>query len=96
MERTGLSFDGHGINDVDSYGSRIATLSDSYKHTTAGEHYGRLFAAAPDMLEALTAIQARLHGEWDNPALVKFGPLGDSLGDVNAIVRAAIAKAEGK
>lgn len=31
--------------------------------------------------EALSAIKARIDGEWDNPALVKFGPLSTSVND---------------
>ena len=56
----------------------------------------RLIAAAPDMLEALTAAKARINGEWDNPSLVKFGPLGTETDDVLTILSTAIVKAEGK
>ncbi|WPZ36728.1 hypothetical protein T8K17_11340 [Thalassobaculum sp. OXR-137] len=30
---------------------------------------------------ALTAIRARIRGEWDNPKLVFFGPLSPDVGD---------------
>lgn len=57
----------------------------------------RLVAAAPEMFESLIAIWARLTGEFDNPALVAYGPLSsDSKDDVIDIARKAIAKAEGK
>lgn len=54
----------------------------------------RTATAAPELLEALEAILARLNGEYDHPSLVKFGPLdinGDA--DVTALAEAAIAKA---
>lgn len=49
-----LSFDGKGINDMRAeYKPRIATFSESY-----GEEFGNLFAAAPELLEALTAMRS--------------------------------------
>ena len=47
------------------------------------------------MKEALRAIQARIVGEFDNPALVAFGPLTSPDLDIYAIAGAAIAAAEG-
>lgn len=45
--------------------------------------------------EALEAIQARINGEWDNPALVKLGPLfPDAISDIERIVEQAIAKTQ--
>ena len=39
----------------------------------------------------LQAIQARINGEWDNPALLAFGPLSeDSNADVLAMVQKAL------
>ena len=39
--------------------------------------------------EAVEAILARIRGEYDNPALVKFGPLSDDLtDDIEAIADA--------
>ena len=56
----------------------------------------RLIAAAPDLLEALNAIFARINGEWDNPALVSFGELSiNSDFDILRIANHAIRKAEG-
>ena len=52
--------------------------------------------AAPAMLEALRAIQARTVGEFDNPALVAFGPLTSPDLDIYAIAGAALAAAEGE
>ncbi len=57
----------------------------------------RLIAAAPDLLAALEAIEARISGTYDNPALMAFGPLSiDTEADCSAIARAAIAKARGQ
>lgn len=57
----------------------------------------RLIAAAPDLLAALEAIEARISGTYDNPALMDFGPLSiDAEADCSAIARAAIAKARGQ
>lgn len=56
----------------------------------------RLIAAAPDLLEALEAIRARIAGEFDNPALVKFGGLRDINEDVNTLAATTIAKATEK
>ena len=55
-----------------------------------------LITAAPKLLEALQAIYARLQGEYDHPALVKYGLLlTDSDEDILNIAGAAIEEAEG-
>lgn len=36
---------------------------------------GIALAQATRYLKALCAIRARIQGEWDNPALMSFGPL---------------------
>lgn len=74
-----LSYDGCGINDLRSeYAPRIATFVSA----DAGEHFGKLFAAAPDLLEALEITL--------NEAEDQCGQLDvDTLG----ILRDAIAKA---
>ncbi len=42
---------------------------------------------------ALEAIQARINGEWDHPALVSFGPLmTNSWADVAEIIRTTLAE----
>lgn len=47
------------------------------------------------LLGALEAIRARIHGEFDNPALVRWGALRiDSIDDILAIATSAIAEAE--
>jgi len=45
-------------------------------------------------IEALQAIWARIQGEFDHPALVKFGPLGMLDGDIGTISSEALAKLE--
>jgi hypothetical protein len=56
-----------------------------------------LFKAAPDLLAALRAIQARIQGVWDDPDLVNFGGLmEDTKADVLDMAQAAIARATGE
>lgn len=50
--------------------------------------------AQPDasvLAEALVAIRARIRGEFDHPALVKHGPLGELRDDVERIIDSALA-----
>lgn len=56
-----------------------------------GDAKARLIARAPSMREALDAVKARINGEWDNPSLVKVGPLGNLADDILRI----LAMAEG-
>jgi hypothetical protein len=70
-----LSFDGHGINGMDEYRTRLATFTCS-----EGRAFGSLFAAAPELLEALDAI---FNGS---------GMTGENMDKA----RAAIAKAKGE
>ena len=35
--------------------------------------------------DALHAILARIRGQFDPPALIAFGPLADTLGDIESI-----------
>jgi hypothetical protein len=51
----------------------------------------RLIAAAPTMLAALRAINARIDGVWDDPCLVSFGPMSpDALADIRLIANAGL------
>ncbi len=51
----------------------------------------------PELMAALEAIEARINGVYDCPALVAFGPLHhDTQWDCLRIARAAIAKAKGE
>lgn len=48
------------------------------------------------LLVALEAVQARVDGDWDNPALVAIGPqLASMSADVRFIVEAALKLAKG-
>lgn len=49
-----LSFDGFGINGTDQYRSRLATLTQYGQK----QNVGPLFAAAPELLEALEEFLA--------------------------------------
>ena len=54
-------------------------------------------AAYKQVVEALTAIVARINGEFDNPALDKYGMLEvDSLEGLKRIAQQALARAEGR
>ncbi len=48
--RPELSFDGCGINGPDEYRTRLATFERARWDTEQVKHYGRLFAAAPELL----------------------------------------------
>jgi hypothetical protein len=77
-----LSFDGCGINGRDQYRTRIATFTD--KRGPVAQKYGTLFAAAPEMLEALKEL---LNDTY----------LADPINKERmAKARYAVAKAEGK
>ena len=46
------------------------------------------------LIEALRAISARVDGRFDDPALVKFGPLAGTEDDVALIANTILAKVE--
>lgn len=86
-------------------GGALLTRVDFTQHTGKGfladigelNATTTLLAAAPDLLEALEAIQARIKGEYDNPALRKVGPLSSSVDeDIEWIASQAINKAKGE
>ncbi len=74
----------------------IAELTET-ENPQEVEHTAYLIAAAPAMYEALQAIEARIRGEYDHPALVKLGELHTSTtADVLLLVYLALAQAEGR
>lgn len=44
----------------------------------------------PTKEEALEAIRARIHGEWDNPALCKFGAMSFKDEDFLNIIKTVL------
>jgi len=63
--------------------------------TGAALWFCSIHETAPELLEALRAIKARINGEWDHPALTKQGPLNSiTPQDILEIAEKAIAKAD--
>lgn len=82
---------------IDGKGTYLGLFRATVADEDCGKANARLIAAAPAMLAALEAIIARIDGEYDNPALVAFGPLSiDTETDCKDIAVAAIAKARGE
>lgn len=100
-ERPELTFDGFGINGPDEYRTRLCKFNHMDYPEADCQKYGHLFAAAPEMLEALKAIAAR-GGNLPDPSLTsRTGPNDAALRGAmyctsRAIALAAIAKAEGR
>lgn len=86
-QRPELTFDGFGINGPDQYRTRIATFVDPHGLGDVAR-YGRLFAAAPELLEALRRLLASPDLHLD----------GLEMETVCAVLQAerAISKAEGQ
>ena len=79
------------IKPQDSKIGLALVFGDTEEEATAN---ARLIAAAPELLDALQAIAARINGVWDDPALMAFGPLSlDSDEDILKLANTAIAKA---
>ena len=78
-----------GLVIVEDTGKTIAVVYDNQNSD--------ILAAAPDMYEALKAIVARIDGDFDNPELMKRGPLSFyGMNDIVRFANEALAKAEGK
>jgi hypothetical protein len=57
------------------------------------DELARRWNAHEELVEALEAMIARVEGEWDHPALVKYGPLRTMPEvDMAIIARAALEK----
>jgi len=52
--------------------------------------------AGPELVTALEAICARIHGDFDHPALAAFGPLLNTEADIMSIASTALARAKGQ
>lgn len=83
-----LSFDGCGINGRDEYRTRIATFTN--KRGPVANHYGPLFAAAPEMLAALVEAREVLVNELGRQQL----PESHVYGQIALQCDAAIARAK--
>ena len=97
MTRPELSYDGHGINGPDEYRSRLFTANGPQTAERRAEldRYGRMFAAAPDMLEVLTDIAWRMeHGHPVHPDALANVESDDIT--IREAVNAAIAAARGE
>ena len=83
--RPELSYDGHGINGPDEYRSRLFTCraARNADEQAALDRYGKLCAAAPDLLAVLERVAETVN--W----LSMSAELWDDM-------HAAIAKAKGK
>jgi len=96
------------VGDCDSYlisqngekvqiGYIVQSGSKPIAATIESLHDANLIAAAPDMLAALEAIDARISGDWSNEALIGFGPCSTNQQlDIQDIARTAIIKAKGQ
>lgn len=87
-----LSYDGHGVNGPDQYRSRLFTAraARNAEEQAALDAYGRLFAAAPDLLAQRDELLAALKRLLDGTA----GPGSLSYEQARAQAGSAIAKAE--
>jgi hypothetical protein len=88
-----LETDGHTVAHIyPDTGENYAGLVLSALSASA-----RLTAENARLRSALSAIVARVNGEWDHPALVAYGPLQtDSAADCYAIAEAALSAKEGQ
>jgi len=80
---------------VGVYGRIEIAKVSAYKNRERSKVNSDLIVAAPDLLDALEAIQARINGEFDHPALVAYGPLHETQ-DIIRICAKVLAKVKGK
>ena len=87
---------GGRVDGPDCYPAPILIATCSLTHKVGeNEANARLISAAPGLLEALEAICARIHGDFDHPALAAFGPLLNTEADIMSIASTALARAKG-
>lgn len=88
----GLSFDGRGINDCGVYRARLFTIPTGRLNEDGPQALGRMFAAAPEMLDALREAVKLLE-----PIVYKMD-VKKGFHELNIFencIKAAIRKAEG-
>ena len=68
-------------------------MTDTYNGST--EAYEGQEEIINDLVAALEAVEARINGVFDHPALLEYGPLSNCNNDCRNIARAALAKAKG-
>lgn len=79
----------HSLKDGFTTAIYLADGNQKLIAEVRGDSYAQRMVAAQ---EALEAIEARLRGEFDNPALMKFGPLGKTEDDCLAIIASVKGK----
>lgn len=86
-----LSFDGCGINGRDEYRTRLCTFTE--KRGEDANHYGPLFAAAPEMFEACREALAYVNSQPDAPkgSIAEVAQFG-----VRHILKSALSLAQSK
>lgn len=85
--RPELTYDGHGINGPDEYRTRVV----NFQTQADADKYGKLLAAAPDLLEALREL---LEG-YERLLAQSVLDVNPGANRYSIAARAAIAKAEG-
>lgn len=97
MNRPTLSFDGCGINGPDEYRTRLFTVATPELRNSPGvQRYGRMFASAPTMLQALRKAETALayYEQRENERLQGVGCTPKPPSMTLQAVRDAIAEAE--
>jgi hypothetical protein len=91
----------YGSNIYNARGSFIATVPNDFTQNGAADALAvaafmvKACNSHASLVAALEAIQARVNGEFDHPALVPFGPLqADASSDCYAIAQAALSAQE--
>ena len=70
----------------------VANETTTGIHAAMLNHARQLERENAALVAALRAIEARIHGAYDDPLLLAYGPLGTLSGDCSHIARAALAQ----